>query len=207
MNEDQRNADASDTQEYLLPATIEAEANNQPKTASQQSETLKTEKSKSIRRGWKQSSAPTKLMVWLTAIICGANIIYAGFAFWQLRKMAEQTNLSAEQLNTFLFLYPKKLREEGIYLIEDAAEAFMSALNGKYLGTFGHAGCLSFSPNKTITTGQGGMVLTDDEAAKATSGRGRGVPSFFVAVMVSRSPSDTISFALVPIIMNLLQSS
>jgi perosamine synthetase len=52
----------------------------------------------------------------------------------------------------------------GLFVIEDAAEAFMSAVDGKYLGTFGHAGCLSFSPNKTITTGQGGMILTDDDA-------------------------------------------
>jgi perosamine synthetase len=51
-----------------------------------------------------------------------------------------------------------------MYVVEDAAEAFMSAVDGKYLGTFGHAGCLSFSPNKTITTGQGGIILTNDDA-------------------------------------------
>jgi perosamine synthetase len=50
-----------------------------------------------------------------------------------------------------------------LFLVEDAAEAFMSSLNGKFLGTFGQMGCLSFSPNKTITTGQGGMILTDDD--------------------------------------------
>jgi perosamine synthetase len=50
-----------------------------------------------------------------------------------------------------------------LYVVEDAAEAFMSKLDGKCLGTFGIAGCLSFSPNKTITTGQGGAVLTDDD--------------------------------------------
>lgn len=52
----------------------------------------------------------------------------------------------------------------GLAVIEDAAEAFMSAVDGKYLGTIGQAGCLSFSPNKVITTGQGGMVLTNDDA-------------------------------------------
>ncbi len=51
----------------------------------------------------------------------------------------------------------------GLLVVEDAAEAFMSSLNGRYLGTFGHLGCLSFSPNKTITSGQGGIVLTDDD--------------------------------------------
>lgn len=55
-------------------------------------------------------------------------------------------------------------REHGLFVIEDAAEAFMSAVDGKCLGTFGQAGCLSFSPNKTVTTGQGGMILTNDEA-------------------------------------------
>jgi perosamine synthetase len=53
-------------------------------------------------------------------------------------------------------------RQHGFHVIEDAAEAFMSKFDGRCLGTFGIAGCLSFSPNKTITTGQGGAVLTDD---------------------------------------------
>jgi perosamine synthetase len=50
-----------------------------------------------------------------------------------------------------------------LVLIEDAAEALMSRRNGRCLGTIGAAGIVSFSPNKTITTGQGGAVLTDDE--------------------------------------------
>jgi perosamine synthetase len=48
-------------------------------------------------------------------------------------------------------------------VIEDAAEALLSRAHGRQLGTIGDAGCLSFSPNKTITTGQGGMVLTDSD--------------------------------------------
>jgi perosamine synthetase len=55
-------------------------------------------------------------------------------------------------------------RAHDLLVIEDAAQAFMSGVRGQRLGTFGHAGCLSFSPNKTITTGQGGMVLTSDDA-------------------------------------------
>jgi perosamine synthetase len=50
----------------------------------------------------------------------------------------------------------------GLAVIEDAAEALLSDVAGRRLGTIGTAGCLSFSPNKTITTGQGGMVLTND---------------------------------------------
>lgn len=45
-------------------------------------------------------------------------------------------------------------------VIEDAAEALGSGVGGRPLGTFGDAGCFSFSPNKTLTTGQGGMVVT-----------------------------------------------
>jgi perosamine synthetase len=55
----------------------------------------------------------------------------------------------------------------GLAVVEDAAEALLSEVNGRKLGTVGTAGCLSFSPNKTITTGQGGMVLTDDAAFAA----------------------------------------
>ncbi|MBX9771775.1 MAG: DegT/DnrJ/EryC1/StrS family aminotransferase [Candidatus Obscuribacterales bacterium] len=50
-----------------------------------------------------------------------------------------------------------------LIVIEDAAEAFGSKKGGKFAGTYGQQGCFSFSPNKTITTGQGGMVVTNDE--------------------------------------------
>jgi len=55
-------------------------------------------------------------------------------------------------------------KSHALEVIEDAAEAFMSATHGKFMGTMATAGCLSFSPNKTISTGQGGMILTDDDA-------------------------------------------
>lgn len=55
-------------------------------------------------------------------------------------------------------------RRRGLVVVEDAAEAFVSSQSGKALGTLGDAGCLSFSPNKSITTGQGGAVITDDPA-------------------------------------------
>jgi len=52
----------------------------------------------------------------------------------------------------------------GIPVVEDAAEALRSKHRGRCLGTFGRSGCFSFSPNKTITTGQGGLIVTDDDA-------------------------------------------
>ena len=55
-------------------------------------------------------------------------------------------------------------RRRGLAVVEDAAEAFSSVRAGLKLGTLGHAGCFSFSPNKTITTGQGGCVATNDDA-------------------------------------------
>ncbi|MEK7083726.1 MAG: DegT/DnrJ/EryC1/StrS family aminotransferase [Patescibacteria group bacterium] len=58
--------------------------------------------------------------------------------------------------------------EHHLAVVEDAAEALLSKHNGRFLGTFGEAGCFSFSPNKTITTGQGGMIVTNDESLHRT---------------------------------------
>src|SRR5687768_11871619 len=54
-------------------------------------------------------------------------------------------------------------KSRGLAIVEDAAEAIMSRHRGRALGTFGKAGAFSFSPAKTFTTGQGGMVVTDDD--------------------------------------------
>ena len=51
-----------------------------------------------------------------------------------------------------------------LLLITDSAEGLGSSYRGRPLGSFGRAGCFSFSPNKFVTTGQGGVVTTDDEA-------------------------------------------
>lgn len=53
--------------------------------------------------------------------------------------------------------------EFNIPLVEDAAESLGSFFHGKHTGTFGKIGVLSFNGNKTITTGGGGMFLTNDE--------------------------------------------
>ena len=52
----------------------------------------------------------------------------------------------------------------GIALIEDAAHAPGATLHGRGLGTFGAVGCFSFFSNKNLPTGEGGMVVTDDDA-------------------------------------------
>jgi len=51
-------------------------------------------------------------------------------------------------------------------VVEDAAEAFASRYNGKFAGSFGEIGTFSFQATKTITTGEGGMVVTNYQALK-----------------------------------------
>jgi len=51
-----------------------------------------------------------------------------------------------------------------LMLIEDAAEACGAGRNGRKTGSFGLAGAFSFYANKVITTGEGGMIVTDDAA-------------------------------------------
>jgi perosamine synthetase len=51
----------------------------------------------------------------------------------------------------------------GISLIEDAAEALGSVYRGKRAGSIGHFGTFSFHGSKTVTTGEGGMFVTNDE--------------------------------------------
>ena len=59
------------------------------------------------------------------------------------------------------------LEPRGIAVVEDAAHAFPSRIggpDGRHAGTFGKAGAFSFYATKTITTGEGGMLVTDDDA-------------------------------------------
>lgn len=55
-------------------------------------------------------------------------------------------------------------RDAKIAVIEDCAEALGSTLHGRHVGTFGDVGTFSFFGNKTVTTGEGGMVVAQDEA-------------------------------------------
>ena len=58
-------------------------------------------------------------------------------------------------------------REHGLVLLEDAAHAIGSRLGDRHLGTFGVAGAFSFFSNKNLAVGEGGMVVTGDDAVAA----------------------------------------
>ncbi|MEM5855596.1 MAG: DegT/DnrJ/EryC1/StrS family aminotransferase [Candidatus Aenigmatarchaeota archaeon] len=53
--------------------------------------------------------------------------------------------------------------EHNLLLVEDAAQALGAEFEGKKVGSFGACGVFSFYPTKNITTGEGGMVVTNDE--------------------------------------------
>ena len=54
-------------------------------------------------------------------------------------------------------------RDHHLYVVEDAAHAVDSYLDGRHLGGWGDVGCFSFFPNKNMTTAEGGMVTTNDD--------------------------------------------
>jgi perosamine synthetase len=53
--------------------------------------------------------------------------------------------------------------KHGLAVIEDCAESHGATVRGRMTGSFGQMSCFSFYANKVITTGEGGMVLTDDD--------------------------------------------
>ncbi|GAB5486081.1 MAG: GDP-perosamine synthase [Parasphingorhabdus sp.] len=57
--------------------------------------------------------------------------------------------------------------KHGLFLIEDAAEAHGARCRGARVGSLGHAATFSFYGNKILTTGEGGMIVTDDPALDA----------------------------------------
>ncbi len=74
----------------------------------------------------------------------------------------------------------KLAAERGLWLVEDAAHAHASRLDGKHAGTFGIAGSFSFYPTKVMTSAEGGMIVTDDDemATEARIYRDQGKASF-----------------------------
>ncbi|MCX7930017.1 MAG: DegT/DnrJ/EryC1/StrS aminotransferase family protein [Chlorobi bacterium] len=110
-----------------------------------------------------------------TIVYCGATPVFVDSDphTWQLdpddvyRRIGPRTKAI---LAVHLYGHPAEMnalvtlaREHGLFLIEDCAEAFGATYEGKHVGTFGDIATFSFYGNKTITTGEGGMVVTDDD--------------------------------------------
>jgi perosamine synthetase len=58
-------------------------------------------------------------------------------------------------------------KQHKLWVVEDAACGFGSRYEGQHVGTLGHTGVFSFHPRKAITTGEGGMITTQDEELAA----------------------------------------
>jgi perosamine synthetase len=72
----------------------------------------------------------------------------------------------------------KVAKAHGLRLIEDSAESLGSSIGGRKCGSFGDAAIFGFYPNKQITTGEGGAIVTDDdglsEICRSIADQGRG---------------------------------
>ena len=55
-------------------------------------------------------------------------------------------------------------KKHNLLVVEDACQAWMAEINGKKCGTFGNAGCYSFQNSKNMAIGEGGAIVSDDEA-------------------------------------------
>ena len=78
-------------------------------------------------------------------------------------------------ISVHVFGFPSNLNDikkiclkYNLHLIEDAAEALGSFYNGKSMGTFGRLGIFSFNGNKIITTGGGGIIITNEDELAVT---------------------------------------
>jgi perosamine synthetase len=91
-----------------------------------------------------------------------------GICLASLRKIINENKIKAiipvhiSGRSSNIFEVIKLAKKNNINVIEDAAEAFYSK-NINFLGTYGDLGCFSFSPNKIITTGQGGAIITNNK--------------------------------------------
>jgi dTDP-4-amino-4,6-dideoxygalactose transaminase len=82
--------------------------------------------------------------------------------------------------------------KHGLYLVEDAACSLGATVNGHQSGTFGRVGCFSFHPRKSITTGEGGMIVGHcrEDAALLRSLRSHGYRVHREVVVAETPPYD-----------------
>lgn len=106
--------------------------------------------------------------------LCGADVVFADiepdtYGLAPRAVEAALTPRTAAILPVHLYGHPANMGalgriadRHGLLVVEDAAQAHAAALDGRAVGTFGHLAAFSFYPTKNMTTGEGGMVVTDD---------------------------------------------
>jgi perosamine synthetase len=91
-------------------------------------------------------------------------------------------------------------RENNLYVVEDAAPAIGTEIDGKRAGTFGDFGCFSFQGAKLLVTGEGGMLVTDNEElfkrAKKDQDHGRKPGTFWIDELGHKYKMNNITAAL-----------
>ena len=91
----------------------------------------------------------------------------------------------------------KIAQQHELPLIEDCCEALGSELSSRPCGNFGRAGVFAFYPNKQITTGEGGVIVTDDDRladlCRSLRNQGRAIPTPDNGVFNSRNAGQWLS--------------
>ncbi len=120
---------------------------------------------------------------------CGATPVFADSESetWNIDPAHVESKITARTkgiIAVHLYGHPAKMsalkdiaRRHNLFLLEDAAEAHGAICDGKIVGSIGDIASFSFYANKIITTGEGGMVVTDDDelAKRARLFRGQGM--------------------------------
>ena len=120
---------------------------------------------------------------------CGARPVFVDSESetWNLDPQQVEAKISPRTkgiIAVHLYGHPAKMSElreiasrHNLFLLEDAAEAHGAMCDGRIVGSLGDAAAFSFYANKIITTGEGGMVVTDDDALaeRARLLRGQGM--------------------------------
>ena len=107
--------------------------------------------------------------------------------YLKLKKIITKKTAAVILVNMFgiitkdIFKIKKLCKEKKILLIEDCAHSIGASINNKYSGTIGDIGCFSFYPTKIITSGEGGMLITNNRniynLARSYQNRGRNMSS------------------------------
>lgn len=106
---------------------------------------------------------------------CGANPVFADSekSFWQIDPFDVERKITSHTkaiMPVHLYGHPCDMdslkaiaKKHNLFIVEDCAEAFGSRYNNIHVGNFGEVSTFSFFGNKAITTGEGGMVVTNDK--------------------------------------------